>query len=684
MIPAESEVHGVRLCYPEGWSYEDSFLIFLSSDPDFDLFAAEDEMPDSLVMLIMAGSSEEMEAEEFSADSFTELAEEFGGEEVELLGDFTESTINGADVKMAEFRGIQEGVPVHGLVATYLMDDLSAVAVGLSPEELWEENADAVDSVLDCIELFEGTGFGFEMDKEPEPVWYGELSYGDNIQESLVGGEIHSWTFVGSSGDVISLVLTPLDDEMDLSLRLLGPDDEVMIELDDQWGGEAESLYGFELPDDGQYTVQVLEFFDAPGDYELELQEGGDAESDRPVSAEMIATESEMLGVRLQYPDGWYYDDSFLLIMASDENTLMAMEDDTTELDGFIGIVIPFPTEEMEGESFEGMFDQMGDLFGAEGDGEVEMLGLPTMTTINGAEVQLAEFIFSEADQDIHAKFGVFDNGEQAAVVLLLGPDDQWDENEKTLDAIIESIELFEGSGLDFGEMPSTEAVYRGSLAYGTLIEDEFEGGEAQLWTFEGSADEYVSVIVNPLDTEMDVTIELLSADSTTLVEVDEGFSGEAEMLVDYQLPADGEYQIIIGEFWDVSGGYELELIGGAEPAGPLIPPGMLEMGKVPLGEPVSAALTQGQDHVWVLPAKGGELVNIVVTPGEDETDLAVSVIAPDGSRPVDQLDDAFSGSAEELLDFQLEMAGEYLIVVSEYWDSEGSYTLTVDSGASE
>jgi hypothetical protein len=302
------------------------------------------------------------------------------------------------------------------------------------------------------------------------------------------------------------------------------------------------------------------------------------------------------------------------------------------------------------------------------------------MTTINGADVQMAEFLVSEAEQVIHAKFAVFDNGEQAAVVLVLGPDDHWNENAKLVDSIIESIELFEGSGFDFGEMPSTEAIYRGTVTFGSLIEDSFEGGETHLWVFEGSTDDYVSVIVKPLDAEMDVTIELLSADSTTLAEADEGFSGEAEMLVDYQLLADGEYQIVIGEYWEVAGSYELELIGGDEPVGPLIPPGMLVMGKVPIGEPVSAALVESQEHVWTLLAKGGELVNILAAPNEDETDLALTVIAPDGSRPVYQLDDAFSGSAEELSNFELVMAGEYLIIVSEYWESEGSYTLTVDS----
>lgn len=517
------------------------------------------------------------------------------------------------------------------------------------------------------------------------PVWYGELSYGETIQESLVSGETQSWTFSGSADDVISVVLTPLGDDMDLSLRLLDPDGEELIDLDDAFGGEAESLSGFKLPADGQYSVHVNEFWDEPGEYELDLQTGGGTEESDPIaSGDMVAAESETQGVRLSYPDGWYYDDSFLLILASDASTLMFMEDDASELEGFIAIVIPFSPEEMEGESFEGMLDQMGDMFGASEDGEVEMVGTPTVTTINGADVQLVEFFFVKADQITRAKFGIFDNGEQSAVALVLGPDEQWDENAHLVDAIIESIELFEGSGFDFGEMPSTEAVYRGSLIYGTLIEDEFEGGDTHLWAFDGSVDDYITVIVTPLDDEMDVTIELLAADSTTLIEVDEGFNGEAEVLQDYQLPAGGEYQIVIGEYWDVAGGYQLELIGGDEPVGALVPPGAQDMGTVPIGEPITGLLMESQDHVWTLPTQGGELANIVVTPLEDDVDVAVSVIAPDGSVLVDELDDAFSGGAEELLELRLAIAGDYLIVVSEYWGSEGSYTLAVDFDASE
>jgi hypothetical protein len=321
----------------------------------------------------------------------------------------------------------------------------------------------------------------------------------------------------------------------------------------------------------------------------------------------------------------------------------------------------------------------MGDMFGAEGDQQVEMIGVPKETTINDADVQLAEFLVVEDEQTVNAKFAVFNNGEQAAVVLALGPEELWDENVALVDAIIESVELYEGSGLDLGELPPAEGIDRGSLVYDTVVEDEFAEAETHGWTFEGSAGDYVSVIVTPLDDEMDITIQLLAADLTVLADVDGGFSGEVEALQNYQLPADGEYQILIDEFWDVSGGYQLELLGGEEPMGALVPPGSFEMGQVVFGEPNAGLLMEGQDHVWTLTAEGVEVVTIVVDPMEDEVDLTVAVISPNGSFLVDEHDGAFSGDAEELPNLELSMPGDYLILVREYWDSGGSYELSVD-----
>ena len=685
MISAESDMQGVRFCYPDGWFYADSFFIFLSSDSDYDMFAAEDELPDGVAVIILAGSAEELAAEDFSEDMFAELAQDFGGEDVELVGDFEETIINGADVKMAEFRATVEGDAVYGIIAVYLHGEQASVVVALSPEELWEENAASVDAILECIELYDGVGLDFEMDVAEVPVWHGELTSGETVQDEFDGGEIHSWTFSGAAGDLVTVVLTPLGDEMDLSFQLLDPDGDELVDVDDAFSGEAETLSDYELSADGEFTLLVQEFWKVPGEYELQLLVGDVAEeTGKSSSGEMIAAESEIQGVRMAYPDGWFYDDTLFLIVASDPAAMTAMGGDVSDLDAVLLLVIAVPAEEMEGESFESTFDEMGDMFGAEAGAEAEMIGDSTQTTINGADVEMAEFRITGDELTAHTKFAIFNNGEQAAVVLALGPEDLWSENASLVDAIIESIELFEGSGFDFGEMPAEEGEYRGSLAYNDVVDDEFAGANSHIWTFEGSAGDYVTVIMTPLGEDMDVTIQLRDADLTVLTEVDDEFSDEGEVLQDYQLPADGEYQIIVEEYWGAVGPYQLELLGGEEPIGDLVPQGSLDMGQIVIGEPIAGLLLEAQVHVWTLPAQGGEVVNLVATPLSDEVDLTVTVIAPDGSTLFEEYDEAFSGAAEELSDLELSMPGDYLVMVKEYWDEGGSYTLAVDLSAGE
>jgi hypothetical protein len=103
-------------------------------------------------------------------------------------------------------------------------------------------------------------------------------------------------------------------------------------------------------------------------------------------------------------------------------------------------------------------------------------------------------------------------------------------------------------------------------------------------------------------------------------------------------------------------------------------------MGDIAIGEPVEGLLKEGQHHAWTFVAEGGEVVVITATPLADETDLTLTVIDPHGIKLVEDLDDAFSGDAEEWV-LELAAPGAYLILVSEYWEAEGSYALSVDLG---
>jgi hypothetical protein len=258
------------------------------------------------------------------------------------------------------------------------------------------------------------------------------------------------------------------------------------------------------------------------------------------------------------------------------------------------------PADDMEVDEFSpDMLGEMAEDFGASGD--VELVGAPVETTINGVPVQLIEFRAADGSDTIHGLFALFNNGEQAAIVVAVSPAELWDEHANTVDAILESIELFEGAGFDFDITPPAEGEWRGYLVYGDLVADEFAGGDP------------------PLGEGMDVTIQLMDPDGTVLIDVDDAFAGEAEVLVNYELPADGEYNVVVEEFFDEPGEYELEFLGGDTSVGAIVPPGVIDMYEIAIGEQVEATLAEAEEHAWTIVAYGGEVVDITLTPGEEQ-----------------------------------------------------------------
>ncbi|NOR83217.1 MAG: hypothetical protein GQ526_06955 [Ardenticatenales bacterium] len=394
---------------------------------------------------------------------------------------------------------------------------------------------------------------------------------------------------------------------------------------------------------------------------------------------DMVSAESEVSGVRLSHPEDWFYTDAGFLILLSSAAEVDPFGGTEEMPDGVTMFVMAGPADDMEVDEFSpDMLGEMAEDFGASGD--VELVGAPVETTINGVPVQLIEFRAADGSDTIHGLFALFSNGEQAAIVVAVSPEELWDEHANTVDAILESIELFEGAGFGFDITPPAEGEWRSYLVYGDLVADEFAGGDPHLWTFDGAAGEYVTVILTPLGEGMDVTLQLLDPDGTVLIDVDDAFAGEAEVLVNYELPADGEYSLLVEEFFDEPGEYELELLGGDASVGAIVPPGVTEMGEITIGEQVEATLAEAEEHAWIIVASGGEVVDIILTPGEGQ-DVTLLVIAPDGSTPVDELDNGFSGEAETVAGLLLEIAGEYLVVVDEYWDVAGDYALVVDFG---
>jgi hypothetical protein len=119
----------------------------------------------------------------------------------------------------------------------------------------------------------------------------------------------------------------------------------------------------------------------------------------------------------------------------------------------------------------------------------------------------------------------------------------------------------------------------------------------------------------------------------------------------------------------------------GSSSGGGATASGALNMGEILIGEPVAGMVREAEDHNWFLWAGGGEVVDIILTPLDDDADVTLSVMAPNGTMLLDLFDEAFSGEAEEAYGLELNQAGEYVVVVSEYWDAATSYKLEVAYG---
>lgn len=99
-----------------------------------------------------------------------------------------------------------------------------------------------------------------------------------------------------------------------------------------------------------------------------------------------------------------------------------------------------------------------------------------------------------------------------------------------------------------------------------------------------------------------------------------------------------------------------------------------ISQGRINLGDSVEAELAAGESHMWILD-EGTAVVDIVVEATED-VDAILELYDSDFNL-VDLSDSSFSGGAESLLGIELD-PGDYFIVVRDYYEDGGTYTLTV------
>ncbi len=100
----------------------------------------------------------------------------------------------------------------------------------------------------------------------------GTLAYDEAVSMTLKPGNRHHWVFEGEAGDVVSIAMIAVDDDMDTYLELYAPGGEQVMTDDDSGGDSNAAILEFELPLTGTYRVVARGYssYDT-GEYELTL-----------------------------------------------------------------------------------------------------------------------------------------------------------------------------------------------------------------------------------------------------------------------------------------------------------------------------------------------------------------------------------------------------------------------------
>lgn len=264
---------------------------------------------------------------------------------------------------------------------------------------------------------------------------------------------------------------------------------------------------------------------------------------------------------------------------------------------------------------------------------------------------------------------------------LFLGatPVETQEQYEGTLDAIGNSIVLSEPVGGE--EFPTPEipvSVEAEPVALGDVIEGQLgEDVPQRDYLYTAAAGETLTIAAVPDTDDQDLTLAIYAADNTssTLADIDDGFSGESETLT-YTFTDAGDYIIRVSEFGFPDEGIFYLFIGADAVSEALV----TSLGATDLVIGTSEGnLPEGEsEQFYLYEATGGESLTFTLTPGNDDMDVVIEIYSIDDlNNPVAEIDSGFSGEPETL-SYTFAAAGTYIVTVSEFYGAGGPFTLVV------
>lgn len=430
----------------------------------------------------------------------------------------------------------------------------------------------------------------------------GRLQETDVVNGRLEANVSDIWTFSAEGGQYATITVSPDDRDIDLTFRVIDPNGKTVTQIDNAFAGDTELATDFLLSESGLYVIEVSEFFKDLGRYTLSIvltdeplfSEGGRIEFGQTLESDLPSTGRKV----------WVFDGA-----ASEMVSV---------------VLIP-----------EGDFDGILELYAPNGE---KLLGLDEG--------------FS-GDAEVIAGYTLPFSGEYRIVVS-----------------------SFAGNGgtyslsLDIGGEDTENFYDAGDLSFGETQQETLRQNEVHAWFFNGRSGDDVTVVVRPIDESLDLDIWLLDPQIERINSQDVFLAGEAER-IEQRIPQDGQYLILISDFYGMSGRYEISL--SAQPVATPEAFGVLE-----LGTAVTENLGSNQTNIWYFDGSMGDIVTLELGNNNANADVAFDIVSPAGIR-VRTVDEQVNGLGETLERFTLTEDGRWGVVVREFYNEGTTYTLLVE-----
>jgi len=214
-------------------------------------------------------------------------------------------------------------------------------------------------------------------------------------------------------------------------------------------------------------------------------------------------------------------------------------------------------------------------------------------------------------------------------------------------------------------------------IEYEIVVKSSLTAGGVDSWSFDGDSGDVVSISVAPVS-NLDVSVDLVSPDGTTIVSRNQVINGQIENINQQSLTTSGTYEIITRAIGNGAGDYALVInISEAQPF-------FVFKGNIAYGEIKNELGQNDVDDLWNFQGSAGDVVTIEVS-ATNSADLILYLQDPD-SIEVDFADGSTSATPpndEEIISqYTLSKSGLYTIGVGEVDFESYGYSLTLTRGS--